>query len=177
MTKHKGKKADEKPKESKKQTTKAGKSQKAKTGNAQAQLDELTDLLRRERADSENMRRRHDAQMSELTSHVKAEVIGELLPVIDTVERAINHAPEGLKDSDYIKGIEAIAKQFGKTLERLGVEKIPTTDEPFNPELHEAVSMDDTSGGSQEIVAEELQSGYKIGERIIRHAMVRVKLK
>lgn len=177
MTKHNDKKNDQNHEQTKKKSVKSTKRKKTISDEAQAHIDELTDLLRQERADSENMRRRHDAQVSELKSHVKVEVVKELLPIIDTVERALQHAPEDLKNSDYIKGVEAIAKQFGKTLEKLGVEKIPTLDEPFNPDLHEAISMDDSNGGNEEVVAEELQSGYKIGEQIIRHAMVRVKLK
>ncbi len=177
MTKHKDKKNDQNREQPKQKPSKSSKRKKTISDEAQAHIDELTGLLRQERADSENMRRRHDAQVSDLKSHVKAEVVGELLPIIDTVERALQYAPEDLKNSEYIKGIEAIAKQFGKTLDKLGVEKIPTVNEPFNPDVHEAVSMDDSSDGKEEIVAEELQAGYKIGERIIRHAMVRVKLK
>lgn len=140
------------------------------------QVQQLTDALRRERADAENLRRRHDDQVANLKTMVKADVVRELLPVIDNVERALSHVPDELQDSDFIKGVQGIAKQFAGTLERLGVEKIKTTGEPFDPNLHEAVSAEQ-GDGNQEIVSEGLQSGYKVDGEVIRHAMVRVTTK
>lgn len=138
------------------------------------QIEELTNALKRERADAENLRRRHDQEISELRTKVKANVVTDLLPVIDNFERALKHIPEDLKDNDYIKGVEGIVKQFEKTLADMGVERIKTVGEHFDPNLHEAVSLEDGEG-QNEIVSEELQTGYKIGNDIIRHAMVRVK--
>lgn len=86
------------------------------------------------------------------------------------------HTPKDLKDHDYVKGVESIARQFASVFEKLGVEKIKTVGEAFNPDVHEAVSMDDSGTGKQEVVADELQSGYKVDGKVIRHAMVRVKL-
>lgn len=140
----------------------------------QDQVAQLTDALQRERADAMNLRRRHDEQIASLKSSVKAHIIRDLLPVIDNFERALKYVPEDLKDNDYIKGVEKIVKQFEKTLADLGVEKIKTVGEPFDPKWHEAVSMEDGEGDT-EIVSEELQSGYRIDEEVIRHAMVRVK--
>jgi molecular chaperone GrpE len=138
------------------------------------QVAELTAALQRERADATNIRRNYDAQISGLRSTAKAGVIRDLLPVIDNFERSLKHVPADLEGNDYIKGIQGIVKQFEKTLEKLGVEKIKTVGEAFNPHLHEAVSMEEGEG-DQEIVSEELQSGYKLGDDVIRHAMVRVK--
>jgi molecular chaperone GrpE len=140
----------------------------------QQQLGELTAALQRERADALNLRRRYDEQLGSLQTVAKAGVIRDLLPVIDNFERALKHVPEELKDNDYIKGIRAVVNQFEKTLEQLGVQKIKTVGEPFDPHLHEAVSMEE-GDGDQEIVSEELQSGYQMGEEVLRHAMVRVK--
>ncbi len=141
----------------------------------QAKIAELTDALQRERADSMNLRRRHDDQISSLKNVVKAGVVRDLLPVIDNFERALKHVPKDLEGNDFVKGVQGVVKQFEKTLSDLGVERIKTVGEPFNPEFHEAVSMEE-GNGSREIVSEELQSGYKIGDDVIRHAMVRVKL-
>jgi len=138
------------------------------------QVAELTDALQRERADVINVRRRHDEQIASLQSTVKAKVIKDLLPVIDNFERALKHVPKELEGNAYVNGIQSIVLQFEKTLGDMGVQKIATVGEVFNPELHEAVSMEE-GDGAQEIVSEELQSGYKIGDEIIRHAMVRVK--
>lgn len=140
----------------------------------QAQVAELTDALQRERADAMNIRRRHDEQITNLRTSTKATIVAELLPIIDNFERALKHTPADLVDNDYVKGIEGIVKQFEKTLTDLGVERIKTVGEPFDPHLHEAVTMEDGEG-SQEVVSEELQSGYKIGSDVIRHAMVKVR--
>lgn len=138
------------------------------------QAAELTEALQRERADVINVRRRHDEQIANLRTSVKASVVRELLPVVDNFERALKHVPENLADNDYIKGVEAVVKQFEKTLEDIGVTRIKTVGEPFDPSLHEAVSMEEGEG-STEVVSEELQSGYQIGDEVLRHAVVRVK--
>jgi molecular chaperone GrpE len=139
----------------------------------QEQVEDLTAAVQRERADAINIRRRHDEQMAGLRTTVKASVVRDLLPVIDNLERALKHVPEDLADNAYIKGVQGVVKQFEKTLADLGVTRIKTVGEPFNPHLHEAVSMED-GDGDQEIVSEELQSGYQMGDEVIRHAMVRV---
>jgi molecular chaperone GrpE len=137
-------------------------------------LAELTDALQRERADATNIRRRHDEDMASVRTRVKAAVVADLLPVVDNFERALKHVPAELADNAYIKGVEGVVKQFEKTLADMGVERIKTVGEHFNPELHEAVSMEE-GDGEHEIVSDELQAGYKIGDDVIRHAMVRVK--
>ncbi len=138
-------------------------------------IDELTDALQRERADVINIRRRHDDQIASLRNTAKANVIRDLLPVVDNFERALKHVPKELKDNDYIKGVQGVVVQFEQTLEKIGVSRIKTVGEVFDPVLHEAVSMEGGDGVT-EIVSEELQAGYKFGEEIIRHAMVRVKM-
>lgn len=138
------------------------------------QIDELTEALQRERADAVNLRRRYEEQIASLQTMAKASVVRDLLPVIDNFERALKHVPADLTDNEYIKGIDGIVKQFEKVLEQLGVQKIKTVGEPFNPHLHEAVSMEE-GDGQHEIVSEELQPGYTIGEEVLRHAMVRVR--
>lgn len=138
------------------------------------QLTELTAALQRERADAENLRRRHTAEITELRSRVKVGVVSDLLPVIDNFERALKHVPADLKDSDYVKGVQAVVKQFEQTLEQMGVERIKTVGEPFDPHLHEAVGMEE-GGEGHPVVSEELQAGYSLGDQVIRHAMVKVK--
>jgi molecular chaperone GrpE len=139
-----------------------------------AENSQLTEALQRERADATNIRRRHDEQVASLRSTVKASVVKDLLPIIDNFERALKHVPKDLEGNEYVKGIEGIVRQFEKTLANIGVERIKTVGEPFDPHLHEAVSMEE-GDGKQEVVSEELQSGYRLGDDVIRHAMVRVK--
>jgi len=142
------------------------------------QVADLTEALQRERADATNIRRRHDEQMARLKQVVKANVVRELLPIADNLERALKHVPKDLDGHDYIKGVQGVVKQFEKTLASLGVTKIKTVDQPFDPHFHEAVSMEE-GDGSKEVVSEELQAGYQLGEgddaEVVRHAMVRVR--
>jgi molecular chaperone GrpE len=133
----------------------------------------LTEALQRERADALNLRRRHEVDMTNVRTRLKSSIIHDLLPVIDNFERALRHVPAELTNNDYIKGIQGVVKQFESTLSDMGVERIATTGEIFDPHYHEAVSMEE-GDGEQEIVSEELQAGFKIGSDVIRHAMVRV---
>lgn len=148
----------------------------AKGMTHEQQLAELTEALQRERADAMNLRRRHAEELAGLKTRLKANVVRELLPVIDNFERALKHVPQDLQGNDYVKGVQGVVKQFEKTLADMGVQRIETVDAPFDPRYHEAVSMEE-GDGVQEVVSEELQSGYKIDDDVIRHAMVRVKLK
>lgn len=138
------------------------------------QITQLTEALQRERADAVNLRRRHETEMTNVRTRVKSSIIHDLLPVIDNFERALKHVPSDLEDNDYIKGVQGVVKQFDKTLAEMGVERIQSVGEVFDPHIHEAVSMEE-GDGTEEIVCEELQSGFKIGDDVIRHAMVRVK--
>jgi molecular chaperone GrpE len=146
---------------------------KQKTHHLQDQIDQLTEALQRERADAINIRARHEEQMKGLKDVVKAQVVKDLLPVIDNFERALSHVPKDLENNDYVKGVQGIVKQFEKTLGDMGVSKIKTVGEPFDPNLHEAVSVDG-DGEEQETVGEELQAGYRLGDQVIRHAVVKV---
>ena len=101
------------------------------------QIADLTEALQRERADATNIRRRHDEQLASLRNVIKASVIKDLLPVIDNFERALKHTPDELKDNDYVKGVQGVVKQFEKTLSDLGVQRIKTVGEPFDPHWHE----------------------------------------
>jgi molecular chaperone GrpE len=139
------------------------------------QVQELTEALQRERADSINLRRRVEEDRSKLGEVYKAAVIRDLLPALDNLERALKHTPKDLKDHDYVKGVQGVAKQFDKALEDLGVKKIKSVGEEFDPKYHEAVSMEEGEG-DVEVIAEELQSGYTLGDEVIRHAFVKVKM-
>lgn len=177
---------------------KGSKQQKSKVADLERQIEELTEALKRERADAINLRRRFEEQIAGLQTVAKADVVRELLPVIDNFDRALKHVPSSRhaelvsaspekvaeilkqvqddvkKYDDYVKGVQAIVKQFEQTLEKLGVQRIKTVGEPFNPHLHEAVSMEE-GDGEHEIVSEELQSGYTLGDEVLRPAMVRVR--
>jgi molecular chaperone GrpE len=138
-------------------------------------IAELTLALQRERADAENLRRRTQEEKSRLGEFYKAMVVQEFLPALDNLERAMKHIPKELKDHEYVKGVQAVIKQFEQSFAHLGVKRIKTVGEVFDPRLHEAVHMEE-GDGAVEVVCEELQPGYKIGDEVIRHAMVKVKM-
>lgn len=142
----------------------------------QQKIEELTTAVQRERADATNMRRRHEEQIVGLRDSVKANVVRQLLPVIDNFERSLKHVPKELASHEYIKGIEGVIRQFEKILSDLGVVRIKTVGEVFDPRWHEAIAMEE-GDGVQEIVSEELQAGYRLGDEVIRHAMVKVKMR
>lgn len=139
------------------------------------QVGELTLDLQRTRADFENYRKRVEAEKAAAREAGKSGAVLQLLPMIDNIERAIAYAPEELKDNAWAQGVVSLVKNLEKSLETLGVQRIaaqPGT--PFNPDLHEAIQFDEDAEGEQEVVAAELQAGYQMGERVIRHAMVKV---
>ncbi|HUA13274.1 MAG TPA: nucleotide exchange factor GrpE [Candidatus Sulfotelmatobacter sp.] len=140
------------------------------------QVEQLAEALKRERADAINLRRRHEQELTSLRNRVKSSVVYELLPPLDNLERSLAHVPKELEGNSYVEGVENILKQFEKTLSSMGVEKIKTVGEPFNPELHEAISFEDGKG-TEQIVSEELQPGYTLNGQVIRHAMVKVSSK
>jgi len=150
-------------------------SKKPTLADLQQQIGELTKALQRERADAVNLRRRVEEDRMKMADFYKAKVIRDLLPALDNLERALKHVPKELAKNDYVRGVQGVVKQFEQNLESLGVEKIKSVGEVFDPNLHEAIHMED-GNGQVEVVCEELQPGYKIGDEVIRHAVVKVKM-
>lgn len=149
-------------------------SKKPTLKNLEQQIGELTEALQRERADSANVRRRAEEERGKMADFYKVLIVRELLPAIDNLERSLMHVPKDLKDHEYVKGVQSVIKQFEASFKELGVERIKTVGEKFDPHWHEAVGIED-EGGKVEVVCEELQPGYKLGDDVIRHAMVKVK--
>ncbi len=135
-------------------------------------ISELEEDLRRSAADVVNIRRRSEQDKIQIGTYAKKEVISELLPPLDNLDRAIANVPDELKESDYIKGLQGVQKQLVSVFRKLGIEKIKTVGEVFNPETMEAVSVE--GDGEQEIVSHELQPGYSLGDQNIRHATVKI---
>lgn len=155
--------------------TKQHKKLDEKTEDLQQQLGELTLDLQRTRADFENYRKRVEAEKQSAHQMGQAKSVMKLLPVIDTIERAIANVPEELKDNPWAKGVAGLNKQLDKQLKEIGLEKInakPGT--LFNPELHQAVQFDEAAEGEKEVIAEELRAGYTLDGVVIRDAMVKV---
>lgn len=139
------------------------------------QVAELTADLQRTRADFENHRKRSEADKAATYQHGQAAAIMKLLPVVDTIERAIGHVPEELHDNKWAQGVVKLRKSLEKSLEALHVTRIDATaGTAFDPELHEAIQMDEDAEGENEVIAEELQAGYLHNGTPIRHSMVKV---
>lgn len=148
---------------------------KNKQAELEQQVGELTLDLQRTRADFENYRKRVELEKTAARDAGQSGAVVKLLPVIDNIERAVNYIPEELADNKWAQGIANLSKGLDKALEGLSVTRIEATPgTPFNPDLHEAIQFDDSAEGDQEVIAEELQAGYLLGERVIRHAMVKV---
>ncbi|HMI09267.1 MAG TPA: nucleotide exchange factor GrpE [Candidatus Saccharimonadales bacterium] len=142
------------------------------------QVLELTQDLQRTRADFENYRKRVEIEKTAARDGGQANAILKLLPVIDNIERAVTYMPEELKDNKWANGIASLTKNLEKSLENLNLKRIestPGTD--FNPDLHEAIQFDEEAEGEKEVIAEELQAGYTLNGRPVRHAMVKVSKK
>ncbi len=139
------------------------------------QVGELTQDLQRTRADFENYRKRVDSEKAQAIQTGKQQAIVKLLSIVDTIERAVTHIPKELEGNAWADGVASLTKNLDKMLAELDVERIiiePGKTE-FDPDLHDAVSVDD-SDGELEIVAEELQAGYMMSGHPIRHSMVKV---
>lgn len=139
------------------------------------QLEELTADLQRTRADFENYRKRAEIEKTFARESGQANAIMKLLPVIDNIERAVAYIPEELKTNTWAQGVAGLVKNLEKSLESLNLKRIdakPGT--AFDPELHEAIQFDEDAEGDHEVIAEELQAGYTLTGKPVRHAMVKV---
>lgn len=139
-----------------------------------ADINELTIDLQRTRADFENYRKRVELEKEQARATGKIQAIMKLLPVIDNIERAIGHMPESLADDKWAQGVVGLVKNLDKSLASLNLRRIDAKPGTiFDPELHEAIQMEDGDGDT-EVIAEELQPGYMLGDDVIRHSMVKV---
>lgn len=135
------------------------------------ELEKQKDLLLRTAAEFDNYKRRTEKERIAMGEYVKASAIKALLPTLDNIERAEGVSPDS---ADYAKGIEMIIKQFKNAVTSLGLCEIEAMGAQFDPELHEAVMHIEDEALEENTVAEVLQKGYKVGDTVIRHAMVKV---
>ncbi|MBR6044763.1 MAG: nucleotide exchange factor GrpE [Ruminococcus sp.] len=141
-----------------------------------SQEDKLRDELAAEKdkylrlmAEYDNFRKRSAKERLELSASVKADTVAEILPLIDNFERAL--AVE-TQDTAYKQGVEMIFKQFGDMIKKLGVTEMELEGKEFDPNLAMAVSSVENEELGENTVAQVLQKGYKLGDKVIRHAMV-----
>lgn len=131
----------------------------------------LLDRAARLQAEFDNARRRGAREQQEFKEYALADALKSLLPILDSLDRALRSAPPG---DEFVAGIQLIDKQFHDALAKLGVEPVQAQGEPFDPNLHQAVQMVETEDAEDNHVIDELQRGYRLKDRLLRPAMVRV---
>jgi molecular chaperone GrpE len=162
---------DENPSSAAESSSSATAPSSAEFEKLKAERDSLLDRLARAQAEFENARRRAAKEQQDFRDFAVVDAIKTLLPVIDSFERALQAKSDS---SDFRSGVELIYKQLQDALAKLGVRPVPAKGEPFDPRFHEAIEMVETSEAPDHEVIEELQRGYKIKERLLRPAMVKV---
>ncbi len=141
-----------------------------------AERDDLKDRLLRSAAEFDNYRKRVDRERRELSEAAAADLIRDLLPVIDDLERAmaVSQKEAHAGDSALLRGVELIHKQLLDQLRKRGVEPIEAVGQPFDPQIHESVAAEHVPGKPDGEVLEEFRRGYRAGGRLLRPSMVKV---
>lgn len=143
----------------------------AEENEFQKKWQDVNEKYMRTLAEYDNYRKRTIKEKESIYPEAKGVVVEKFLPVMDNFQRALDGAEE--KDAFY-EGVAMVKKQMDEVLTALGVEEISAVGEEFNPELHNAVMHIDDEEKGENIIVEEFQKGYKIGDRVIRHSMVKV---
>jgi molecular chaperone GrpE len=154
----------------------------AELQKVRAEYHEFQDTAARRQADFDNFRKRIERERVETYQRVVADVVGQLLPVIDNLRRAHEaessmEATESQEFRNFLHGVELISKQLNGVLENLGIEPVPTVGQPFDPHVHEAIATEQTDKYEPDIVTQEIVRGYRLGEKLLRPAMVKVATK
>ena len=148
-------------------------------------VDEDIDALRRSvsagetryvrlAADFENFKRRKEQELRDGSRYASEEAARALLPVLDNLRRAVEHAPEGGAEDFFVNGLHLVVREFEAAMERLGVTRVPTVGEPFDPAVHEAIGGEESDDVDRDVVITELAPGYRLHDRLLRPALVRV---
>jgi molecular chaperone GrpE len=147
---------------------------KAETEELKNENASLKDQLLRKQAEFENYRRRTERERTDIYKRGKKEVLIEMLSVLDNFERAITSVGNAAEEDALKLGIELIYKQFKDILTRMGIEPVESVGQFFDPHVHEAVTIEQTSEHEANTVIEEFQKGYKLGDQLLRPAQVKV---
>jgi len=167
--------AEEEVKEEVKAEEKEVKEEKAELSKEellQKQLDEKNDQLLRMAAEYDNFRKRSQREKDALYADCKSSVIKQLLPVVDNFDRVFANPDANYED--YKKGVEMTFKQFGEVFKALGVEAFGEAGEEFDPNIHNAVMHSEDDSLGENVITTVLAKGYKVGDKVIRPAMVAV---
>jgi len=124
-------------------------------------------------ADFENYKRRTRQELADRTQYANEELLRKLLPILDNLRRALDHAPEGI-DQNWFDGLRMVVRQFEDTLQAQGVSPISAVGEKFDPSQHEAIAREETDEHEEGTIVEEMQPGYRLHERVLRPTLVKV---
>jgi len=136
-----------------------------------AERDDYLDQLQRSRAEFINFKRRTEQERFQVREFVTRDVLTQFLPVIDDFDRALGSLPDAERGNSWVTGMEMIQSKLAGILDRAGVKKIDALNQPFDPKEHEAVATEPGTTGT--VVVEVYQPGYKIGDTLLRPAMVK----
>ena len=155
---------------------------RAELKRVEGEMAELKDRLARRQADFENYRKRVERERSETYERVVAEIAAKLLPVLDNLKRALDteasmEAGESDEFRHFLSGVDLIFKQLSGVIEALGVKPVLAVGERFDPHIHEAVVSEATDEHEPDTVMEEIIRGYRMGDKLIRPALVKVAIK
>jgi molecular chaperone GrpE len=148
-------------------------SMEAKIAELESALAEARDRHLRLAADFDNYKKRSRQEHLETIQHASAELIGRLLPALDDLHNALDHMPDGV-DEKWARGIELAVRKVEETLGTHGLEPIQAVGRHFDPKLHEAIGHEETAEFPEDTVVSELRPGYRVRDRVVRPALVKV---
>lgn len=157
------------PEPEKKEKKKSKKDSEIET--LKAELESKNDLLKRTAAEFDNFKKRTERERASVAEYAKAGIIKQILPILDNIDRASAADKSG---EDYLKGIELIIRQFEALAGNLGIEEVAKVGDTFDPNFHEAVMHIEDETLGENVISQVLQKGYKLGDTVIRAAMVQV---
>ena len=141
---------------------------------AQAQAAEYLDGWQRARAEFANLKKRVEAEREEIRYRSNEELLLKVLPVVDDFERAFQELPPEMEDAAWVNGITMIMNKLQKLLESENVAPLEAAGKPFDPQWHQAMMQEETEDYPDGICIEEIQRGYRLGDRVLRPALVKV---
>ena len=147
---------------------------KEKKDPRDAQIEDLTDRVKRTMAEFDNFRKRTEKEKSAMYEIGARDMVERILPVVDNFERGLASVPEAEKGGPVAEGMEKIYKQLMKALDEAGVKPIEAVGQPFDPNFHNAVMHIEDESLGENVVAQELQKGYMYSDTVVRHSMVQV---
>ncbi|MBK8899976.1 MAG: nucleotide exchange factor GrpE [Anaerolineaceae bacterium] len=139
---------------------------------AQAEAEDYKDRWLRSQAEFANARKRMDKQRLDAYANATANVIDKLLPIVDDFERAMENLPTEIQEHSWLEGIQLVQRKLLATLDTFNVTPIEAVGQPFDPNMHEAITQEMTDAYESGVVCRVLQTGYKIGDRVIRPSLV-----